>query len=877
MKHPRQNIPKLSLCMIVKNEEKLLPECLKSAKDFVDEIVIVDTGSTDKTIEIARQYNAKIYEHLWENNFSKHRNQSISYATSDWILYLDADEELIPPSGEIVRKAIQDNTIDSIAVQIINPFNNGKNVAVFNSVRVFKNHIRFEGIVHNMEVGCRSTKFYPIQILHHGYNLNEQKMKAKFERTTSLLKAQISKDPDNPLPHHYLSASYLSMGGYDQKYYRKAIEESTTAIRLATERQENDEIYLSTHYIAAACHLNLGNTNEAEAICKAALRIFPEHLDSLYLLSKLYYRVGDYNQAKICAESYLAVRDKIEKHPERFGKIINNSFWGEWFINIIRGKVAYEQGAYDQAREIFKRVSRQAAGNWEAHKLIGDFYFKKAAHKEAVYYLKEAGKIKKDKVLLYMLAECYGQVGDIEKQIKALSDIIEVFPEEIDSLRQIGLAQFERAHYRLASFCLGKVVEQRNVDREIIEKLATANSILKEREQQEKKSTSNRPTISACLMVKNEEHCLKNCLKSIKGVVDEIIVVDTGSTDRTIEIAERYGAKVYHHPWEGDFSKHRNQSISYATCDWILIIDADEVLEPEGAESMRAMAQKTYQNSILFKVINCSSKGGNRSLLISPRLFRNDVGCHYTGIVHNQPHYPGEPESSSLTIYHYGYDLSPDQMKAKGKRTTELLEKQIEMNPEDSFSRFNLAISKFSAGDFSASVNEGEKAIQLIQKSGITDPCYAGIYYIVGAAYYHLGRLDQAKEIALQGLRYCPDNLDALCVLTSIYEQEQEYSKAIESGERYLALHEKISQSEAMQNADYKTLENRWAVLLSLSFACHKTHQQEDARKYFYEACDCASIEDFPSKERARSCIRIGEYDSALTCLRTTSGGERAR
>jgi glycosyltransferase involved in cell wall biosynthesis len=836
MKHPRQNIPKLSLCMIVKNEEKLLPGCLESAKDFVDEIIIVDTGSTDKTIEIAKQYNAKIYEHPWENNFSKHRNQSISYATSDWILYLDADEELIPPSGEIVRKAIQDNTIDSIAVQIINPFNNGKNMAVFNSVRVFKNHIRFEGIVHNMEVGCRSTKFYPIRILHQGYNLNEQKMKAKFERTTSLLKAQISEDPDNPLPHHYLSASYLSMGAFDHKYYNKAIEESAIAIRLATEKQENDEIYLSTHYIAAACHLNLGRTNDAETICKAALRIFPEHLDSLYLLCKLYYRVRDYNQAKICAESYLAVRNKIEKRPERFGKLINNSFWGEWLINIIRAKVAYEQGSYDQARDIFKSVSKKAIGNWEAHKLIGEFYFKKAVYNEAICYLQEACKIKKDKVLLYMLVECCGQVGDIEKQIKTLSDIIEVFPEEIDNLRQIGLVQFKRANYRLASFCLGKVAEQRK-----------------------KGSAGERPTISTCLMVKNEEHCLENCLKSIKGFVDEIIVVDTGSTDRTIEIAERYGAKVFHHPWEGDFSKHRNQSMSYATCDWILQIDADETLDRESAEFMTEIAQKTSKNAVFFKIWNCTSKGEPRSLFAFPRLFRNGVGCHYTGIVHNQPHYPGEPESSSLTIYHYGYDLTPDQMKAKGKRTTELLEKQIKMNPEDPFSRFNLAISKYITGDFSASVNEGEKAIQLIQKYGITDPGYAGIYYIVGAAYYSQGRLDQAKEIALQGLTYSPDNLDVLCVLTAIYEQEQEYSKAIESGERYLALHEKISYSEATHNADYKTLENRWMVLLTLSFACHKANQQENARKRLYEAYDCASLEAFPLKERARSCIRIGE------------------
>ncbi|MEJ2052223.1 MAG: glycosyltransferase family 2 protein, partial [Calditrichota bacterium] len=80
------------------------------------------------------------------------------------------------------------------------------------------------------------------------------------------------------------------------------------------------------------------------------------------------------------------------------------------------------------------------------------------------------------------------------------------------------------------------------------------------------------PTISACMMVKNEEEMLPNCLESIKDVVDELIVVDTGSTDKTIEIAESYGAKIYHHPWENDFSKHRNQSISYATGDWFLII-----------------------------------------------------------------------------------------------------------------------------------------------------------------------------------------------------------------------------------------------------------------------------------------------------------------
>ena len=74
---------------------------------------------------------------------------------------------------------------------------------------------------------------------------------------------------------------------------------------------------------------------------------------------------------------------------------------------------------------------------------------------------------------------------------------------------------------------------------------------------------------------------LARCLDSARDIVDEIIIVDTGSTDRTVEIAESYGARVFNHPWEGSFSKARNYSLKYATCDWILILDADEELNKE--------------------------------------------------------------------------------------------------------------------------------------------------------------------------------------------------------------------------------------------------------------------------------------------------------
>ena len=185
----KRGSPTLSLCMIVKNEESFLPKCLDSCRKWVDEIIIVDTGSTDRTMNIARDFGSKVYEHAGGNDFAKHRNQSISYATGDWFFILDADEELILPTTIIISQAINDETADSIAVQVINLINKGTGFATFISVRFFKNHtgVRYEGIVHNQEAGCSSTRFYPIQILHHGYNLDETIMKTKFDRTSSLL------------------------------------------------------------------------------------------------------------------------------------------------------------------------------------------------------------------------------------------------------------------------------------------------------------------------------------------------------------------------------------------------------------------------------------------------------------------------------------------------------------------------------------------------------------------------------------------------------------------------------------------------------------------------------------------------------------------
>lgn len=101
----------ISLCMIVKDEEKNLNNCLKKIKDFIDEIIIIDTGSTDKTKDIAKQFTNKIYNFKWDNDFSKARNFSISKATKDWILILDADETIAETDLKKLKNLTKDETI----------------------------------------------------------------------------------------------------------------------------------------------------------------------------------------------------------------------------------------------------------------------------------------------------------------------------------------------------------------------------------------------------------------------------------------------------------------------------------------------------------------------------------------------------------------------------------------------------------------------------------------------------------------------------------------------------------------------------------------------------------------------------------------------
>lgn len=254
--------------------------------------------------------------------------------------------------------------------------------------------------------------------------------------------------------------------------------------------------------------------------------------------------------------------------------------------------------------------------------------------------------------------------------------------------------------------------------------------------------------LSACLIVKNESNHLARCLESIQGVVDEIVVVDTGSTDDTVAIAESFGAKIGHFDWNDDFAAARNASLALATGQWALWIDADEVLEPQSFNPIREALIRPQFAGYFVQIANLLDDEGdaNQYLHMPIRLFRLSPGVQFEGRVHEQITNPSGAQNAALEkarITHYGY--RPADMAAKNKivRTIGLIERALEESPEDAFQWFNLANAQMVARDHANAVASARScAHRMAPESSFG----AQVYQILAAALIEVGRPDEALQ-----------------------------------------------------------------------------------------------------------------------------------
>ncbi|WP_164545416.1 glycosyltransferase family 2 protein [Paenibacillus albus] len=210
--------------------------------------------------------------------------------------------------------------------------------------------------------------------------------------------------------------------------------------------------------------------------------------------------------------------------------------------------------------------------------------------------------------------------------------------------------------------------------------------------------------ISLCMIVKDEAASLPRCLQSVQDVVDQIVVVDTGSTDDTVAIAKRFGATVVRAQWTNDFAAARNRGLAFASGEWILFLDADEELDAGTGVQLRQLAQQREITGYFLNIWNYMGESGSEGATINPvlRMFRNDKRYRFEGRIHEQiagpitHHTPtARFHLSDAIIHHYGYKREIVLAKNKLERNRELLERAVLEEPDNRFHWYNLGVEYF--------------------------------------------------------------------------------------------------------------------------------------------------------------------------------------
>lgn len=224
---------KLSACLIVKDEEPCIEKCLKSVKNHVDEIVVVDTGSTDNTIELAKKYADKVLNFKWVNDFSAARNFSLKCAEYDWIFVLDADNEVVEWNKDTVDRFIHENDQCQVGnVKIISTFDDGADEkrSIERENKLFnRRYFNYRGNIHEQVSaldGCMFDRInVDITLIHSGYENDEIKRKNKAERNRRMLKQTLEQNGDSCYLLYQLGKSYDLEKNYNdaRECYAKAI------------------------------------------------------------------------------------------------------------------------------------------------------------------------------------------------------------------------------------------------------------------------------------------------------------------------------------------------------------------------------------------------------------------------------------------------------------------------------------------------------------------------------------------------------------------------------------------------------------------------------------------------------------------------------
>jgi tetratricopeptide (TPR) repeat protein len=519
--------------------------------------------------------------------------------------------------------------------------------------------------------------------------------------------------------------------------------------------------------LSAYCQFGLGRFNAAEAIADQILNVDPKSAPALNLKGLVAFKQSNKNTAEQFFRKAIAVNPEYGKAYTHLGML------GVDASNMAEAIAYYEKG-FSLAPTATQSVlgyhtAVQAQGAYER----AEPFFKKALQQYPL-----------NKRLVYLLVDIFLQQSKFEQAMQAIENAILAFGFE-DGILAAALNVRER---------LGPM----SIDA----------------------SVQKQPSVSLCMIAKNEEKYLANCLASARAVVDEIIVVDTGSTDQTKDIASVFGARVFDFKWRDNFSEARNFSISKARGDWILILDADEVVSArdsaylhdiidryDGAPCAFSIVTRNYtmQANTIGWVANegrypDEEAGAGWIPSEKVRLFKNDGRIQFEYPIHEivDPCLKrlGIPiRTCDFVIHHYG-KLNQLQKSRKSRTYYAIGRKKLAELGDNRVALRELAIQ---AGH----LQKHDEAIDLWQRYIKLKPDDAEAFVNLGSAYFNLGSYDQAATSAQQAMKLAPELKEAHFNYAISQLHMGNASKAIAVFENILKKHSRYPSAEFMLAAAY--------------------------------------------------------------------------
>jgi FkbM family methyltransferase len=446
----------LSLCMIVRDNARTIEAALESIKPWVDEIIVVDTGSKDDTPGIAKRLGARVFHFPWCDDFSAARNESLRHARGQWIFWMDSDDTIDDINGRKLRELIRqaDPSMMGFVAQVHCPGagdDGDTDITVVDHVKLFRNfpHLRFDGRIHEQIIPALrraggDIAWTDLFVVHSGYDHTPEGQEKKKQRDLRILHLELKERPEHPFTLFNLGMTYADI---DQ--YAEAVDFLNRSIK----HSEKTESHLRKAFaILVYSYSQLGQDQDAWEACRKGLDLFPKDLELRFRKAILLHGAGRFQEA---VETYQNV---LEEPDERhFTSVIEGIRGFKTWHNL--AAVYMDLGDFTRAEEQWRRVVEEVPRYRLGWRGLGEILVLQGKEEEARGLADQLLANPRLRVEGMMVkSQLAARAGDFRNAREELEQAVKEYPDDLHPLQAICRLLFEHGEPAQAEKSLQELV-----------------------------------------------------------------------------------------------------------------------------------------------------------------------------------------------------------------------------------------------------------------------------------------------------------------------------------------------------------------------------------------------------------------------------------